>query len=219
MAGGVDDHPARGELLHRCDAYDALTSTWAGLPPLPRFRHGCCGAAIADKVYAAPRMHRIRTGACSPLRVLLLSCAGGCAHSCRTALHCSAGGPQHVWLFTDGLFSSEALRLRFVVGGEYTWGEDVVSVTDVFDCKSRTWSELPGAHAVPSYLRHFGACAAATVHALRSVHGTIRHATTGSRARAAAGPRLRRTFAAIGAVELGPEHKLALVLAGACQPY
>ena len=27
---------------------------------------------------------------------------------------------------------------------------------------------------------------------------------------------MRRTFAAIGAVELGPEHKLALVLAGAC---
>ena len=99
MAGGVDDHPARGELLHRCDAYDALTSTWAGLPPLPRFRHGCCGAAIADKVYAAHCGIASAQAQCSAPRV-------ACSHMrvaahALAALHCSAGGRTCGELFTD----------------------------------------------------------------------------------------------------------------------
>ena len=79
-----------------------------------------------------------------------------------------------------------------------------------------------------SYIRRFSACTAATVHALRSRPETHFaalpfHPCDNDMRRpaavhiAAAGPRLRRTFAAIGAVELGVEHKLALVLAGACQ--
>ena len=110
MCGGVDDHPARGELLHRCDAYDALTSTWAGLPPLPRFRHGCCGAAISDKVYAAHCGIRIRTGAMLSSACCLLSYARGCARSCRTALQ---RGRSHVWRALHGWIDwlrSEALR-------------------------------------------------------------------------------------------------------------
>ena len=51
FAGGVDNHPMRGQCLRTATVYDALSNSWADLPSMACERHGCSGAEINGTVY------------------------------------------------------------------------------------------------------------------------------------------------------------------------